>query len=244
MVYYLSMGDIKKIGDEYVIEFFARGLNYRQKAGKDRAQAESLLKDIEGKIARGEAAMMVRDVDYDIFFHDFLSEASRVHPSQSVVRFKQLVGGFQDYLKSECSELKKLSEITPRVIELYKHFLVKQKPSATRSVNPHAINFSLILLKIVLEYAIKWGYLNDNPTTHISLLDRSKFVQKRPVVSLRRPHELPTSRLRFALTLVEKNVPLTRMGELLGYRDILRTFCLWSALKEYLRQPLLNGKSP
>jgi len=218
------MGNIKKIGEEYVIEFYARGLKYQQKAGGDKEKAEALLQDIEAKIAKGEAALIVRDVEYDIFFHDFLAMAGQAYPPQSVIRFRQLVDHFQAYLQKELPELKKLSELTPRVVELYKHFFLKQKPPAKKSINPRAVNFSLVLLKIVLEYAIKLGYLNDNPTTHISLLDNRKT----------HPFRGPkTAKARFALTLSEKNVPLVRMGELLGYRDILRTFCLWSALKEY-----------
>ena len=44
------MGEIKKIGEEYYIEFYARGLKYQQQAGTDKRQAEELLRNIEEKI--------------------------------------------------------------------------------------------------------------------------------------------------------------------------------------------------
>ena len=56
------MGTIRKIGDEYFIEFFARGLKYQQKIGLDPARAEQALKEIEAQIARGEALTIVREM--------------------------------------------------------------------------------------------------------------------------------------------------------------------------------------
>ena len=69
------MGDIRKINDEYYIEFHARGLLYQQKAGKDIARARQLLADIEAKIQQGETGPLVRDVDVDIFFQAFMESA-------------------------------------------------------------------------------------------------------------------------------------------------------------------------
>jgi integrase len=159
------MGEIRKIGDEYYIEFYARGLKYQQKGGASRAEAERLLKEIEEKIARGEESLIVRDVDLNIFFFDFLEHAKAEHTPRTVLRYQAVVRTFEEFLKAAPARVRKLSGITPGVIERYKSRL-KGKP--------RGVNFSLLLLSDILQYGIKLGYINDDPTLHVRLLDMGK----------------------------------------------------------------------
>ena len=175
------MGSVQKVGDDYFIEFYARGLKYQQKIGPDREAAKKALQTIESKIEQGEAATIVRDVDHDIFFQDFLKYAQEIHSPRTEKRFAALIEDFQTFLKQAGPTVKKLSEITPRVIELYKSYLIQLRDKASPAVNPKIVNFTLFLLRDVLEYAIKLGYLNDNPSLHIRLL---KVVQNRPLTVL------------------------------------------------------------
>jgi len=161
------MGSIKKIKDEYVIEFYARGLKYQQKAGSDRALAEKTLKEIEEKIARGEAALIVRDIDVDIFLHDFLDFAAKNYPSKTVIRFSSTAEHFGNFLKHDKAHIVKLSEVTPGVIEDYRASFFKNR--GKKAVKPSIVNLTLLLLRDIFEYAIKLGYINDNPTLHAVL---------------------------------------------------------------------------
>jgi integrase len=82
-----------------------------------------------------------------------------------------------------------VSQVTPRVIENYKTFGQERDP-----LNPKILNLTLLLLREILEYGIKTGYINDNPTLHIRLLDMpgnfskisgdhlSKIVEQAPEV--------------------------------------------------------------
>ena len=167
------MGSIKKIKNEYVIEFYARGLKYQQKTGPDRALAEKTLNEIEEKIARGEAALIVRDVDVDIFFHDFLDFAAKNYPPKTRTRFRSAVEHFGDFLRHGKAHIVKLSQITPGVIEEYKASF-RQDSRSEKAVKPSVINFTLLLLRDIFEYAIKLGYLNDNPTLHTVFLKISE----------------------------------------------------------------------
>ena len=159
------MGSVKKVGNEYYIEFFARGLKYQQKAGHDRAQAQKLLEKVEGEIAGGELKTIVRDVDIAIFLKDFLEYAASEHPPRSVYRYKTLIQNFSKFLKTDYPHLEKLSGLTPRVFEVYKDKISKQ--SKGKATTLESVNFALVLLKDILEYARKLGYLNDNPILHI-----------------------------------------------------------------------------
>ncbi len=161
------MGEIHKIGEEYYIEFLARGLKYQQKVGGNRDAAEKALKEIEAKIARGEAAIIVRDVDLDIFLKDFSQYILTQHTPKTVERYQALINYFGTYLKKHHPQLHKLSEITPGILEQYKIYLLKNSPDE-RKIKPRLINFTFILLADTLEYARKLSYLNDNPSIHIT----------------------------------------------------------------------------
>ena len=166
------MGSVKKIGNDYFIEFNARGLLYQQKAGSDFRKAQLLLEEIEAKIAQGEMATIVRDVDADIFKATFLENFSKVHTIKTCQRYQLLVKHFYGFLAESYPHLKKLSQITPSVVQSYQEYLRGLK------VKPGLINFSMYLLRDVLEYAIKLGYLNDNPTLHIRWF---KTKKKKPM---------------------------------------------------------------
>lgn len=158
------MGNIRKINDEYYIEFQARGLLYQQKAGKDIARARQLLAGIESKIQKGEMGTLARDVDIDIFFQTFLESARQEYAPRSFRRFEAVIGNFHGYLKKEFSGVVKLSGVTPAVIDSYRAFLIKPAPL---SAKPNFVNFALLLLRVVLDHGLKLGYINDNPTIHV-----------------------------------------------------------------------------
>ena len=169
------MGTIRKIGDDYFIEFHARGLLYQQKAGKDQAAAENLLKEIESKIAKGELLTVVRQIQLESFWENFLKEAESKYPPRTKERLARAVNHFQTFCQNHQAKLQNLSEITPSVIEEYKTQLIKTlKNDGSRKWNPKLINLTLLLIREALEFGIKTGFINDNPTLHISLLEISR----------------------------------------------------------------------
>ena len=199
------MGQIKKIGDEYYIEFYARGLLYQQKAGVDKAQAERLLNEIENKIACGETATIVRDVDVDIFFQTFLKYAAKEHTPKTLKHYQSLIDNFIQFL---AQKIHKLSAITPRVIEEYRFYLLEQKPRITAEM----INFYLFLLRDIFDYSINLGFLNDNPAFHVKFLKQADS-------------EILTEKERTAKSFIEKGVSFSRLYQLLEIDDISETIC-------------------
>jgi integrase len=160
------MGQIHKIGDEYYVEFMARGLKYQQKAGQDLAQAEELLRQIEEKIAKGELLTISREIDLTAFFAEFITYAQAQFHPHTVRRLSSTIRHFENFLKDHLPAVQKLSQVTPRVIEDYKTFGQKRDP-----LNLKIVNLTLLLLREALEYGIKTGYINDNPTLHIRLME-------------------------------------------------------------------------
>ena len=160
------MGNVKKINDEYYIEFYARGLLYQQKAGKDLPAAQKLLEEIEGKINKGEMGILVRNVEVDVFFKTFLEHCRKEYGQKTRRRFESAASHFQEFCARKLPGRGKLSEVTPGVIEQYRLTLIRGNNEGKPPVKPRVINLTLFLLKIIFEHAIKLGYLNDNPLLH------------------------------------------------------------------------------
>lgn len=173
------MGSVHKIGNEFYIEFFARGLKYQQKAGPDRVAAEKLLADIEAKIAKGELNTIVRDADVDIFLKDFLGFAEREYPEATFKRFTRAMQHFSGFLGKRSERPEKLSQITPVVLEEYRLLLTKAVRNK-KPLNPQIINLTLALLREFFEHGRRLGYLNDNPMLHIRLVPSARTKKSIP----------------------------------------------------------------
>lgn len=196
------MGQVRKVGDVYYIEFYARGLMYSQIAGPDLAAAEKLLEQTEAKIAGGEALTVERHIDIPVFFQQFMAYAGKEWGARTAKRFEDLIAHFSAFLGKQPG-VRKLAHITPSVIEAY-------KASRSPSTKPHLVNFSILLLREVMEYGIKLGFINDNPTLHVRLL---------PVCHRRHPS---TKRHQKAKELLANNVTIAKAAKLMGIKDIAR----------------------
>ena len=119
------MGNIRKIGEEYYIEFHARGLLYQQKIGKDAVAAERVLKEVEEKIAKGELMTIVREIHLESFFSDYCAQIKGLCSPSTFRRLESTVHHFQGFLKTHRPEISNLSQVTPAIVEQYRSSLLK-----------------------------------------------------------------------------------------------------------------------
>ena len=198
------MGQIRKINDVYYIEFYARGLLYSQVAGSDLGYAEKLLQQVEEKIAGGEALTIVRHIELPDFYERFIVQVKEKHSAKSVTRFVSTIKDFSAFIDSNCPQVRQLSQLTPAVIESYKASLIKTQKSKI-------VNLSILLIRDVLEFGIKLGFLNDNPSLHVRLLP---WPQRTVLKS--------TPRHAIAKQLLSHGVGVAKAAELLKLPDISR----------------------
>jgi len=198
------MGNIRKINDVYYIEFYARGLLYSQAVGADIDEARKLLVQVEEKIADGEALTMARYIDLPDFYERFLFDAGLQYSPRSVQRFAATIKHFNSFLGEDFARLRQLDQLTPAVIESYKAYLAK-------SQKVKIANLTILLLRDVLEFGIKLGFLNDNPSLHVRLLPWPKMPQRKS-----------TDRYNQAKQLLPKQVGLTKAAQLLKLSDVSR----------------------
>ena len=198
------MGQIRKINDVYYIEFYARGLLYSQVAGPDLEEAGKLLSQVEKKIADGEALTIARYIDLPDFYERFLLEASSQHSLKSVKRFAGTIKHFNGFLQVNFPQARQLDQLTPAIIESYKTYLVK-----TQKVK--IVNLSILLIRDILEFGIKLGFINDNPSLHVHLLPWPKMSERKS-----------TLRYKTAQQLLLKGVGIGKLAQLLKLSHISR----------------------
>jgi site-specific recombinase XerD len=197
------MGQIRQINGVYYIEFHARGLLYSQVAGNSLENAQKLLVQVEQKIAGGEALTIARRIDLPDFFERFLAEAGeRAYSPRTIGRFTAVIRHFSAFIEKDLAHLRQLDQLTPAVIEGYKDHLVK-----TQKVK--VVNFSILLIRDILEFGIKLGFINDNPSLHVRLLPWPRMRERRV-----------TARYQLARRLLSQGVSLSKLGQLLKLSDI------------------------
>jgi len=165
------MGTIRKIGDDYYVEFDARGLKYQRNGGKDKEAAARLLKEIEDKIQKGEMSIVVSDIKTSDFFKNFLELIKNDSDARTYVRYESVAQHFLGFIQTALSPACQLSQITPSIIEGYRAVLLNSTGKADRALKPKVINFTIYLLRDIFNYAINFGNINDNPTLHTQLIE-------------------------------------------------------------------------
>lgn len=199
------MGQIRKIKDVYYIEFYARGLLYSQVAGNNLEEAQKLLLQVEEKIAGGEALTIARHIDLPDFFERFMVQImDQNYAPKTVKRFGSAIDHLSVFLSRDFSQVRQLAQLTPAIIESYKFHLVKTQKVKT-------VNLTILLIRDVLEFGIKLGFLTDNPSLHARLLPWPK-CRKRKI----------TDRYNLAQKLLPKGTGLGKFAQLLKLPDISR----------------------
>ena len=107
------MGQIRKINEVYYIEFHARGLLYSQIAVTHLEDAQKLLRQVEEKIAGGEALTITRHIDLPDFFERFITEVRGQHSPKSVERFAAVIRHFSGFLSGNFPQVHQLAQLTP-----------------------------------------------------------------------------------------------------------------------------------
>jgi len=196
------LGQIRKIKDVYYIEFHARGLLYSQVAGINLEEAQQLLLRVEEKIAGGEALTIARHIELPDFYERFLSDAKSLYSPKSIGRFAGTLRHFNHFLDQDFPQVHQLDQLTPMILESYKAYLVKTQKAAIT-------NLTILLIRDILEFGIKLGFLNDNPSLHLRLLPWPKTTERKPTV-----------RYNQAKQFLLHGVGIGKLAQLLKLKDI------------------------
>lgn len=149
-------------GKNWYVDYAVEGKRVRKSFGRQRKVAELYLKNTEVKIAKGEELSPKYDfVSLSDFIAKYL-EYSRNNKSLSTYRTDlSRINSFQQFLKDKGIE--RLERITPAVIEEFKSLVLKSSSATT-------FNHYLTLVKAMLNKAVSWRNLRENPLREVKKL--------------------------------------------------------------------------
>ncbi len=153
------MGSIRRIGKNWQIDATRHGVRVRQIVGSSKRLATEILRDLEGKLVRGEYGLDHKDTPVETLLTRFRDYAKANIAPKSARRYQDVVDRFNEFLRTRRS-MRLCSHVTTGVIEDFRQYrLAGSRPPKTKSMN-----FEIKALRTIFNYGIKWELTSKNPT--------------------------------------------------------------------------------
>lgn len=187
------MGSIYKRGKTWYLDVRVNGRRVRKRVGPSKKVAELALKDAEVKAARKEFGFADNDITVEKFIEQYLEYSEANHQTSTTTRYRAVLDHLRRFIKEKRPDVTFLSEVSTEVIDQYKVYRKSawvnpngmpvsgeedRRKSTRKGARAHTINFEVGAIRTVLNQAIKWGYLRENPTKEVTKL---KTQDSKPV---------------------------------------------------------------
>jgi integrase len=192
------MGRIYKRKDVWYIDVSVKGRRVRKRVGKSKRIAALALQDAEVKIARDEFGFSQQDITIERLIEKFLDYNKTNNRESTTRRYRAVADHLRAYLAEKRPDIVSLSQLTTEVIGGYKSYRrnawvnpngepIKSDAdivSHTRKgARARTINLEVDGVKTMLNQAIKWGYIKENPLNWVKPLkeedrDLVRFLSK------------------------------------------------------------------
>jgi integrase len=174
------MDGVYKRGKIWYIDYYANGRRIRERIGENKKLAQTVLRKRKVEVAEYKHLDIKRDkkVTFEDFAQKFYNLHSRVNKKPSAFdRDKFLINKLGEFFRG-CY----ISGITPMMVEEYKAKRIREQKK------PATINREVACLKCIINKAIEWGYMHDNPVRKVKLLKenntRMRFLKREEVERL------------------------------------------------------------
>lgn len=169
------------------------GRRVRKRVGRSKRVAELALKDAEVQVARDEFGFTKKDISIERLIDQFLDYNRTNHRQSTTKRYKAVTDHLRRYLSDIRPHIVAVSQLNTEALEGYKTYrkdsLVSPNGKNTRAngsisvgtrkgARTRTINLEMDGIKTMLNLAIQWGYLKENPMRHVKPL---KIEDAKPV---------------------------------------------------------------
>lgn len=192
------------------------GKRRRKLAGKNKADADRLLREVRSSADRGEYVDATRAPG----FSDFCGVYHERHGQHKASSAKSR--GRVERLRAHFGN-RRLSEISASMIENYRleRIATGKGRNHEDALKLATINREVALLRVMLNKAVKWGLLARNPAAKVEDYDegepRERYLQRQEIVRLLRATKLSPSPALRPVVYLELETGL-RKSELFGLR--------------------------
>jgi len=114
-----------KIGKTWYLNYPIDGKRIRKKIGRSKEVADTALKDIEVKLAKKEAGLLIQDAKLSEFFEKLYEYSKANHRPKTTIRYREVISNFRKFLKDR-PQVKKLSHLKAPLFEQYKSYQTGQ----------------------------------------------------------------------------------------------------------------------
>lgn len=154
------MGVIKRNGQYWIDYYDGDGRRHRKKVGPQKKVAQNALKDVQVKIAKGEylGIFEERKTPFKVFAEKYLK---MIQPNVSPSSFERFEGIVNNHLNPAFPVY--LYKVSKKQIQEY----IQKR---TEEVEPATVNHEMKRLRHMMNKAVEWGYLKENPCKGIKNL--------------------------------------------------------------------------
>jgi len=145
-----------KKGTIWYVDYAQDGRRVRKRLGRSKKLAQLAASDIDVKLERKELGFAAKDRALSDFIQEYLNYAKGNKASQSYDRDVLTIKHFTDFIKAD-----KLGAVTATRLEAYKTHRREQ------GVKASTINRELNTIKAMLNKAVAWGALPQNPAKSV-----------------------------------------------------------------------------
>jgi site-specific recombinase XerD len=188
-----TMARIYKRNSIWYLDIRVHGRRLRRRVGASKKIAELALKDAEVKVAKDEFGFTKLDIGLAKLIEQFLEYNRTNHRTSTMRRYQAVTDHLRRYIAEKRPDVIMLSQLSTETIEGYKTYRkeswvnpngkpVESDDDVTESTRLGArartVNLELDGIKTMLNLAICWGYLRDNPMKFVKPL---KANDKKPI---------------------------------------------------------------
>lgn len=150
-----------KRGKNWYADYSIGGKRKMKSFGQHKKMAELYLKDVELKYMRGELGLIEEDIPLCSFIQKYLEYCKMNKSSHSCKVDSGRIRIFQEFFKDK--GIIRPNEIVPSLIEEYKVLALK-------TCKPRTVNHHIVLIKAMLNKAVEWRHLRENPLKNFKKL--------------------------------------------------------------------------
>jgi len=192
------MGRLYKRKDVWYLDVRTKGRRLRKKVDRSKRIAELALKDAEVKIARDQFGFSQNDITVDSLIDEFLEYQKTHNRASTTRRYRAVADHVRKYLAQHRPDVVFVSRLSSEVMDGYKGYRRSewvnpngQPVESEADVAEHTrqgarartVNLEVDAVKTMLNQAMKWGYIRENPLRWVKPL---KEEDRKPVRFLTR----------------------------------------------------------
>jgi site-specific recombinase XerD len=177
------MGEVYKRGKIYYVDVRVGGKRLRKRVGTSKKIAETALKDLEVRAAKGRFDLDTPDGTLESVFNAYLIHSAASHSPLTTTRYREVLANFKRFLTLHKPLLTRASQLTLADFDAYKIWRKEVDPrtipvgqsavkayQSSSKATPRTVNYEIKTIRSVFRFGVSRRLIDKNPTDGVALL--------------------------------------------------------------------------